>query len=437
MSSSRFLLPVLAVCVLVRLAVLLFYPFDASGNTVTPDEWHAVAANLTQGRGYTVYAPQAGVYDWDLTGTPWAYRPTMRVPPVYPLVLAGIYNITGIHPLAGQLAQVLFDTLTAWIIYRIGWLLFDRRTGLLAALGWGLYAPEATHVLTLRSEPLFTLLVGAWVWTALSYRRACLSPTGQTRGAAPAFSSFRTPHSASRPLLLLSSLLLAITALCRPSMAGFGVIWGVWMGVRRRTAAPLAMLALLLAPWLVRGYVQFGTLVPVASNGGYSLYRSVFSLSRPAYISRTPPDFEAAYAAFKQTVVERRLPLPRHEADLDALFRDQAWGLIRAHPLRYMHLCAENALRLWFRLYGGLLAGWKDWATCLMNTGLLALMGAGLWRSGVRPYALLLALMACNTLFYAMTLADPRYNTPVIPLVMVLSAHGLNVLRQSLRTKHI
>lgn len=391
---------VLALCFAVRLACLLFYPVDPSQGTVTPDEWHEVAVNLVQGRGYTVYAPQAGVYDWDLTGTERAYRPTMRVPPVYPFVLASLYGLFGVHVWIGQLAQILFDVVTAWVIYRIGLCLFTRQAGLLAALGWALYAPEATHVLKLRSEPLFTLLLCLWVWTVVERR--------DTRRFAPLF-------------------LLPLTVLCRPSMAGFAVVCGLVMTFTDRPhRLSLPVLGVMTVPWLIRGWLLFGALVPIATNGGYSLYRSVFTLGKPTYITTEPPDFTAAYAAFVDTLRRQQdTPLPQNEAELDAMFGSQAWALIRAYPFRYARLCAEHVMRLWFRLYGGVFRGWKDWITALFNAGLLILAWPGLRGASLRRVGLLPALIAYNTLFYALILADPRYNTPIIPLLLVLSAQGL------------
>lgn len=395
---------VLLVCLAVRLACLRFYGIDPAVDVVNPDDWDAVATNLVRGRGYTLYAPQAGVYDWDLTHSAWAYRPTMRVPPIYPLVLAALYGVVGVDHRAGLLAQVCFDVLTGWVVYRIGTRLFDRRAGLLAALGWGGYLPEVTSVLRLRSEPLFTLLLCVCVWSFLA--------------------AIRRPSS---PRFALTGALIGLAALCRPSMVGVAALFLLYVAMRGRASlVPSLTVLAVLAPWMIRGVLLFGTVVPVATNGGYSLYRSIFTISRPDYLTGEPPDFVRAYATFTEALQRQpTLHVPKDEADLDRMFRNEAWQLIRAHPFRYLHVCADSLMRLWFRLYGGRLAGWKDTLTGVMNAGLLLLAGFGLRRGGIRQSIALAGLIVYNSLFYAMTLADPRYNLPIIPLVLILSARGV------------
>jgi hypothetical protein len=82
------LLWILVVAAAARAALILVTPhFTLFGDPADYQHW---AVSLASGHGF----PSTGIAS---PGTPSAFRP-----PAYPLTLAGLYELVGVHPLAGR-----------------------------------------------------------------------------------------------------------------------------------------------------------------------------------------------------------------------------------------------------------------------------------------------------------------------------------------------
>lgn len=111
----------------------------------------SVAVSLTSGEGF------ASPY-WQATG------PTALVPPVYPVLLSGLFHIFGTHTAAAGWAalalNVLLSTATGAAIYGLGTEMSGRKVGLMGCLLWALYPLTGfSDVLYVQNTSLYALLL--------------------------------------------------------------------------------------------------------------------------------------------------------------------------------------------------------------------------------------------------------------------------------------
>lgn len=202
-------------------------------------------------------------------------HPTAYFPIGYPLFLAGVYKIAGVHWWSGVLANVLLNTLTAGLVCRIGERLHGLRTGVIAGLVFAIYPPHIAWSSVLCSEMLFTLLftATAWLWARRAprtwgWRLAAVS--GVATGLA----------SITRPVALLLPVALWLYLLCARA------------GWRRATAWALTAtltMCLTIAPLTLRNWVGLHAFIPVSTNGGVNLWQGNNPNANGAYFWPTDP----------------------------------------------------------------------------------------------------------------------------------------------------
>jgi 4-amino-4-deoxy-L-arabinose transferase-like glycosyltransferase len=368
--------------------------------------------------------------------------------PGAPLLYAGVYYVTGgVHDGAARMLVALLGAASIVVVYFLARRLASvprRRTparappeggerdsivaaaGLLAALGVAVYPPFIHDTGRLLSEPpaLLTLPAAllAFLWAA----------DHNTRGAwvwAPA------------------GLLFGLTALLRPEYLVLGaafVVFALVLEARPRGwSAGLASAGVLLAafvlpilPWTIRNVVVLDRVVPISTGGGKALFVGTF----------LPGDGD--YFRTKQVLAERYLhrqvsredlgkidPVPlfdRVAARYPGLSRDAALGKAGRKNL-------EDALSDDPLSYGGMLARkvWRMW-----RIGWVSMSGpvGFVWQRGLELFALVaLVLLALRrrwewfvsalplgliTAVAAVTLAAPRRNETLMPLVIALAACG-------------
>jgi 4-amino-4-deoxy-L-arabinose transferase-like glycosyltransferase len=230
---------VIAVALLVRLAWIQFvHPIPA-----TDFAWYqSQAVHLLRGEGYLV------------DGHPTAYFPIG-----YPLFLAGVYAIAGVHWLSGVLANVLLNALTAGLVCRIGERLHGLGTGICGGLALALYVPHAAWSSVLCSEMLFTFLftLTALLWVSRPGARWGW-PLAALSGAVTGLACI------TRPVALLLPGALWLYLLCARAGWRRATLWTV--------TAAVAM-SLVIAPVTVRNWVRLHAFIPVSTNGGVNLWQ--------------------------------------------------------------------------------------------------------------------------------------------------------------------
>ena len=115
-----------------------------------------------------------------------------------------------------------------------------RRAGLVAGLAVALYPPLIANDVVPLSEPVSLVLILGLV-LALGRRR-----------------------------VVLAGVLCGLLVLARPSAQGVALVvgaWLIWQLGPKRCAQFLMVTGLVIAPWVVRNWVQLGSPVLVTSNG--------------------------------------------------------------------------------------------------------------------------------------------------------------------------
>jgi hypothetical protein len=373
-------------------------------------QYQQLASNLAEGRGYSLTWVGQGADQGKLRAT--AFRP-----PLLPAVLAAVYLVTGPSPTAGRLALVLVDATTCALLVVLGTALASRAAGAVAGLLAAAYPPLWAHVVSLWSEPVFTLVIVVALILAVRQQRA---PSARTAG--------------------LLGLALGLATLGRPNGFLLAVVlggWAVWRALpvsrRRALAVGLACAggaALVVVPWEVRNARALGAIVPVTTEGGPVL-AGVYS---SPVLDTSNPLWGWWDAKGMIDAVQRS----SDEVAFDRRMRSRAVRWIVDHPggdvellglrtVRYLDLYWSPRDRVMTRFpsqWSGVNA-----AAVLSWWAVLALGAVGLrsvWRSrGLGPWAPLLltwaVLAACGVLIAAST----RFRLPSDPIVLLLAAVGV------------
>lgn len=174
--------------------------------------------------------------------------------PLYTILVGWLQWMIGLSGL--RLLQIGLGALTAWLICRIGAVIFGERAGLVAGFAYALYPMAVLFTLTL--VPATIAMAGCAGAVLLALR------TGPGGRAAPA---------------LAVGLIVGSTTLARPNLllwAGAFLVWYWLVAPRAARWKPVLLLALGVAlPLLVnaaRNYSVSGEPILIASNGGINFY---------------------------------------------------------------------------------------------------------------------------------------------------------------------
>lgn len=317
-SWRRKLAGILALGLATRAALLVATPHPALFGD--PADYQRWAVSLATGHGFpsTVIASP---------GTPSAFRA-----PAYPLLLAAVYDVVGVHPLAGRALGAILGALTAVLLAALGRALAGERVGLGAGVIAAVFPPLVALCGTLVSEALFLPIELALALVLVELAR---------RPAAVRWS-------------VLAGALCALAALTRAVALAWVVvaILAVWRSVApgRRQAALgglLAAFVVVLAPWTVRNAEALHALVPVSTEGGFTLagqYNSTVAAPGPLQSVWQIPLIIPDVAASLRPLYVR--PGGVDEARLDGALRRIALRYVAARPGYVLRAAANDTLRL-------------------------------------------------------------------------------------------
>jgi hypothetical protein len=317
---------------------------------------------------------------------PFDYRhATAFRPPLYPLLLGGLYRITGVRVGAGQLLNIVFGAAVVVLAAMIAAEIAGRRGGIAAGIAVAVYPPLFANDVVLLSESLSLALMLAMVLLLVRGR--------------PAW----------------AGLTCGLLVLTRPSAQLLVVALGAWVVWRFgwRAAARFAAVAIVVAvPWVVRNWLLVGSPTLVTSNG----FNLVSVYSREAQASGGFAD--AVFDPRFRDLNDRN----RSEVDLDRAYRDHALDAIRDDRILPLRVIRHNAARYFeLRPDTNESAERDDGRNITLRNVTLALFYpvtiagvVGLWRFRRRRGAeLLLLLGAYFTVASVATVAVPRLRAPL------------------------
>ena len=376
----------------------------------------------------------------------------------YAFLLAAVYAVTGIHPLAAKVVQVVPAVGTAVFVVLITRRLFGTRTARLAG-AVALLSPVWLYSAELIAYELWLALgTVVTVW--------CLIHYGQTSSQ----NQHRLFWLGGAGIMLGFSLFLQLKMAVLLVLAS-GYIWYMDRhgadNARLRTRFPLRMLSLITVLWLlallpstlfgVRNLRVWGEFVPTTVSGGLTLWTG------------NNPQATGGIMAYPQPEEFWELLHHYHAQGIPATSETRAYGqmalrFMAAHPSSAFRLALQKLHRVWWaiepdvmgehvnRRMVAFLGGWLDeealrGASALLQIGsLLALTVGALavcWPVGIAQQQsssgivragrwLVLLTIVLFWLSHMPFLGEPRYRIPIIPLVHVLQGVGLALLRDLL-----
>ncbi len=246
-------------------------------------QYDFLAKNIAGGLGYVDVFPQLALH-------PTAFRP-----PVYPGVLGFVYWLLWPSPGVGRLLNVVIGVAVVVVTYLVVRRRLGPRAGLVAGGALALVpniVANDTYVLT---EPLSLLLIVVLL-DAMADER-----------------------------WLRAGVVTGVLVLTRPSAQFLVVVFAVWLLRRiswQRVAAYVAVAGLVVAPWVVRNWIQLDSPVLVTSNGFN--YAAVYS----------PPAKEAGHFIdpYRHPYFDDRRLAQFDEVAWDRSLREVAVENVKDHP---------------------------------------------------------------------------------------------------------
>lgn len=250
-ASARLAQPALWVALL---AFVLYLPTAARVLKLGPDvvEYLDVGRRLAAGEGYLL-----GVKAFHVGGTDVLHDGLAERPPLFPLLIAGLYWL-GLGPISVQVLNAVLAAASAGLVVLIGSRLFGPRTGTLAG------------ILVVASP----LMVERMIWPMTEAATISLSLLAT-------WLVIRYADSGRTLPLALSGLVLGLAYLARPTTAVLvGVLGlGTWLLARDRRRRRAGVAALLLgtvacaAPITIYSLVTRGSLSYSGQTYLYSVYK--------------------------------------------------------------------------------------------------------------------------------------------------------------------
>ncbi len=334
-----------------------------------------------------------------------------HVPPVVPVLFAGLFLLTGPSYLAARLLQCMLFVLLGWILYWLGVEVLDRRAGLLA-VGFG-----AVY-------PYFIYFSGR----ALSETAATVAIAGCMLFAVRAVRSRTTVD------VLGFGFSLAVASLTRAAVLYFvlaiPLVYAIGWGVRqwgwiRATMVTLTAFLVLYLPWVAVNYGYFGEFIPSPTiGGGVMLYQTALRITMPDEGERT---------AYLKDEILPRYYYPENASHHDRLEGDrflqrEGARIIGENPGAYLRVVWSNLKRFWqpyphqsddpsaARRY--MIVGLTSFGVLLpfFITGLVERLRA------FRALSVLYGFMAYFTLVHVLLYGRLRYRVPMDSLFLVFAA---------------
>jgi 4-amino-4-deoxy-L-arabinose transferase-like glycosyltransferase len=324
--------------------------------------------------------------------SPYANVPvaaTAQQPPLYPLILAGIFRLFGTCTISSAWAAVainiLAGALTAVLLYHVGNLYFNETVGLVAAWVWAL----------------------PWMYRALAFSTSLSSPYLAALGLTVLL--LLLPHvlKADRGwfwLGIYAGLLVLLQATFLAVLALYGV-WLAWSKARSpRMLLAIAGLFVILVPWTIRNYVQLGRLVPIRDNFGLELWLG----NRPGMQGTV--DYHGDFPDHDPSTYARLGEL----RFMDAKFQE-AKDFIASDPISFLQRCLRRSVEFWYVPYSPpwILISVVGWAGAVLA-----------WKRKGIAVLLTIPLLAFPPVYYV-THTFSTYRHPIDPVIILLAAYAI------------
>ena len=358
-------------------------------------------------------------------GEPYEYgSPHARVfrMPGYPALLAPLFIVFGDDPpvLYARLLSALLGTLAVAAVYWLSMTLFNRQTGLIAALAASCYPGAiATSALVLSEAPfcpLYLAQLAAWIksWHTDQSRHSLVW--------AAASGLFGGLATLMRPDWLLFTPFAAVVAVLLITVPSIQNPKSKIQNLKRHVATVSVMLliiAVTLTPWWWRNLQEGYHFVPTTLQVGASLYDGLSPRATGASDMSFVPEFieRENRRGFTKRPFEERLDERMFKAAL-------RWAV--EHPGRVAQLAAIKFSRMWNiwpndSQFGSTLV---KLITAVTFVPAIVAALAGIWttRRQLWPAALCWLAAVYLTLLHMIFVSSIRYREPPMLALLVLAA---------------
>jgi hypothetical protein len=360
--------------------------------------------------------------------------PTAWAPPLYPLLLAGVFKLCGIYtPLSAWTILSLnsiFSAAVAPAVYEIATRCYgagstnpNRSVPLWSGWLWALYPAASQYAVHWVWET--SLTTGLFAWTLVIALRI--------RGIAgrTAITDWPT-EAATNPTILwaIFAILWAMIFLSNPTLVLFLPICGLWMlfgnanPTRSLSQAALAAILFLacIVPWVYRNSTVFHAFIPARGNLGAELYQSMLPEHEgfPWGITVSFVENDPEYLSYKAL---GEVAYVQHK-------NEQAHALIANHPHRFADYALKRVYFYWVGVPHPIeksLNGWfveiiREMNFCFLS--LAGLMGLALSVHRRIPAAKLFvwAFVLLPIPYYFIT-SGARFRHPLEPLICILTVY--------------
>jgi 4-amino-4-deoxy-L-arabinose transferase-like glycosyltransferase len=396
---------IVVAAVLIRIVIALFMGDQV---TVLPGihdqvSYDALADSLLDGRGYSF------TRNW-YPFTP-ANTPTAHWSFVYPLYLAGIYAVTGYHPLLARLLQgAVGGALLCFLVYKIGRRVVNEDTGLVGAGLAAVYGYFIYYNVALMTETFFIVLVLLILYLSLELKE---NPT--------AISWVGLGLSLGLASLLRQTVLLFVPFLLFwlfLELRARGIRWWYF-------TVPVVVIILLISPWTLRNYRVYHHFLLLNSNAGYALYAS------------NNPNLGTDWRNDEVVVPVPEELAGQNEAELDRALTQRGIEFILADPKRYLGLTLDKSLE-YFRFWPSGESSRISNLNRVLSFGLympFMLLGLGFSVSRWRNFVPLYLFIVIHTGIHLLSWPSPRYRLPVDAVLMVFAGLTLIELTKLLKAR--
>jgi hypothetical protein len=361
--------------------------------------------------------------------------PTAWVPPLYPLLLAGVFKIFGVYTAKSAWVILtinsIFSAATAPLIFEIAARCFRptgraRNIALWSAWLWAVYPAALQYAVHwVWDMALTALLFSAVIVIALRVRNIAEDP--------------QEPNPQTALRWCLFGLFWGMIALLNSTILLFLPVCGVWMllgaGKQKATLSPAigeAVIAAViflacLAPWMIRNENVFHAFIPIRGNLGAELHDSVldsyngFTVGTRVPVCDVCPDYLEYKNMGEYAYVQREGKLAREH--------------IRTHKLRFFELALKRFYFYWISVPKPAEKGVLDEAFRVLNYSFVSLAGLlGLFLALKQriPAAILFAwAFALLPLTYYFVTVQARFRHPLEPLLTILAVYLFQSAKRS------
>lgn len=327
-------------------------------------------------------------------------EPTVFVTPIYPFFLAAIFKLLG-YGLQGlqavRIIQALFSCVTIWVIYLTAKSLFNAHVALISSFLVSFYIPNITTVGYMMTETLFTTLLCVLIYLSLKFSR-----------------------SPSRLNFLILGFMWGITTLCRPTVALYPLLLFAYMFLHLKVKflkslelgiVMLAAFCIIMSPWWVRNYIEYGEFIPLAASSGNPMLQGT-------YVNYSPAPSEIVYYKLGKNALETdKTEVKVAKERIGSEFKKDFWGYLRWFTLGKTYI-------LWNTIFY-----WKEFFSIdqkyVLASHYIFLLGfAGafvLLFNKFFKYMLPISVVIYFNAVHCVYMAFDRYAFPLLPLLSIYS----------------